>query len=114
MHGNVGFGARRLGMSIGRAFPAGIPPGPPTITDQQMNPTDLTHEAIGAATTPGGFSFLELFMNASFVVKFVMTGLMLASIWSWAIIIEKLFAFRRARAEADRFEQHVLVGAVAG
>ena len=44
--------------------PAGIPPGPPTITDQQMNPTDLTHEAIGAATTPGGFSFLELFLHA--------------------------------------------------
>ena len=34
-----------------------------------------------------------------------MTGLGLASIWSWAIIIEKLIAFRRARIEADRFEQ---------
>ena len=31
--------------------------------------------------------------------------LLLASIWSWAIIIEKLFAFRQARREADRFEQ---------
>ena len=69
-----------------------------------MNPTDLTHEAIGAATTPGGFSFLELFLNASFVVQFVMAGLMLASIWSWAIVVEKFFAFRRARAESDRFE----------
>ena len=27
------------------------------------------------------------------------------SVWAWAIIIEKLFAFRRARREADRFEQ---------
>ena len=53
----------------------------------------------------GGFSFLELFMTAHPVVKFVMFGLLLASIWAWAIIIEKLFAFRRARREADRFEQ---------
>ena len=29
----------------------------------------------------------------------------MCSIWSWAIIVEKLFAFRRARVEADRFEQ---------
>jgi len=53
----------------------------------------------------GGLSFLELFMTAHPVVKVVMFGLLLASIWAWAIIIEKLFAFRRARREADRFEQ---------
>jgi biopolymer transport protein TolQ len=53
---------------------------------------------------PGGFSLLELFWQAHPVVKFVMIGLLLASIWAWAIIIEKLFAFRRARREADRFE----------
>jgi biopolymer transport protein TolQ len=53
----------------------------------------------------GGFSLLELFWQAHPVVKFVMVGLLLASIWAWAIIIEKLFAFRRARREADRFEQ---------
>ena len=68
-----------------------------------MNPADLTHEAISAPTV-GGFSFLELFLNASFVVQFVMAGLLLASIWSWAIVVEKFFAFRRARAESDRFE----------
>ena len=49
--------------------------------------------------------FLSLFMAAHIVVKIVMVGLLLASVWSWAIIIEKLFAFRKARAEADRFEQ---------
>jgi biopolymer transport protein TolQ len=54
---------------------------------------------------PGGFSLLELFWQAHPVVKFVMIGLLLASVWAWAIIFEKLFAFRRARREADRFEQ---------
>ena len=59
----------------------------------------------GLGGAAGGVSFLELFLSAHIVVKIVMIGLLLASIWSWAIIIEKLFAFRRARIEADRFEQ---------
>src|SRR5690606_14367017 len=57
------------------------------------------------APSGGGVSFLELFLQAHIVVKIVMVGLLLASVWSWAIIIEKLIAFRRARIEADRFEQ---------
>ena len=65
-----------------------------------MNPLEMIKPA-----TTGGFSFLELFLTAHPVVKFVMIGLLLASVWAWAIIIEKLFAFRRARREADRFEQ---------
>ena len=32
-------------------------------------------------------SFLQLFMTAHPVVQFVMVGLLLASIWAWAIII---------------------------
>jgi biopolymer transport protein TolQ len=68
-----------------------------------MNPTDIAQEAIGPAPV-GGFSFLELFLHAHIVVQLVMAGLLIASIWSWAIVIEKFFAFRRARAESDRFE----------
>lgn len=52
----------------------------------------------------GAVSFLALFLQAHIVVKIVMIGLLLASVWSWAIIVEKLFSFRRARVEADRFE----------
>ena len=70
-----------------------------------MNPLEMVKPA-----TTGGFSFLELFMQAHPVVKIVMFGLLLASIWAWAIIIEKLFAFRRARREADRFEQQFWSG----
>ncbi|MEO1719918.1 MAG: protein TolQ [Pseudomonadota bacterium] len=53
----------------------------------------------------GSMSFVSLFLEAHIVVKVVMIGLVLASVWSWAIIIEKLFAFRRARSQADQFEQ---------
>ncbi len=68
-----------------------------------MNPGDVSQVAIAPAA--GGVSFLELFIAASPVVQVVMAGLLVASIWSWAIIFEKLFAFRRARVEADKFEQ---------
>jgi biopolymer transport protein TolQ len=67
-----------------------------------MNPADVTQTALPHAQ---GVSFIELFLQASPTVQFVMSGLLLASIWSWAIIFEKLIAFRRARLEADRFEQ---------
>jgi biopolymer transport protein TolQ len=72
-----------------------------------MNPKDLMGGTIAIATGGGhgGFSFIELFMQAHIIVKLVMIGLLLASVWSWAIIIEKTFAFRRARLEADKFEQ---------
>lgn len=68
-----------------------------------MDATDLVKGALAPA--PGSFGPLEMFLVAHPVVKVVMIGLVIASIWSWAIIIEKLFAFRRARIEADKFEQ---------
>ena len=70
----------------------------------QVNPVDAIK---GAAIAPadGGVGFVSMFMHAHIVVQSVMVGLMLASIWSWAIIIEKLLSFRKARQESDRFEQ---------
>ncbi|MFA5948712.1 MAG: protein TolQ [Hyphomicrobium sp.] len=68
-----------------------------------MNPADVTQSTLAPAAN--GVSFVELFLQASPTVQVVMSGLLLASIWSWAIIVEKLIAFRRARIEADKFEQ---------
>ncbi|RTM02378.1 MAG: protein TolQ, partial [Hyphomicrobiales bacterium] len=39
------------------------------------------------------------------VVKLVMIGLLCASIWTWAIIIDKLVAYSRMRMALNRFEQ---------
>jgi len=50
-------------------------------------------------------SIFELFKNAHLVVKLVIIGLVLASMWSWAIIFEKFFLFARTRKETDNFEQ---------
>ncbi len=51
------------------------------------------------------FSILALFVRATLVVKFVMLALVLASFWSWAIIIQKFINFRIARREAAMFDR---------
>jgi len=51
------------------------------------------------------FSMLALFARATFTVKIVMTLLLLASFWSWAIIIQKHINFRRTRRSAAIFDE---------
>jgi biopolymer transport protein TolQ len=50
-------------------------------------------------------SIWDLFLNADFVVKVVMIGLLLASIAVWAIVIDKLLLYARTRKAMDVFEQ---------
>lgn len=66
-----------------------------------MNELVLAQHSVPA----GGMSFLSLFLQAHIVVKLVMLGLLLASVWCWAIVVEKWFAFSRARSETDEFER---------
>ncbi len=49
-------------------------------------------------------SLLGLFLKADIVVKLVMIILIVASFWAWAIIVQKLLDFRRARSEATSFD----------
>ncbi len=59
-----------------------------------------------ALAAPGGdHSIWALFWQAGWVVKLVMIGLLVASVWTWAIIIDKLVAFARMRASLTRFEE---------
>ncbi len=50
-------------------------------------------------------SMWELFLNADFVVKLVMVGLLVASVWVWAIAIDKVVLYSRTRRAMDGFEQ---------
>lgn len=50
-------------------------------------------------------SLLGLFLEASLVVQAVMIGLLIASVWCWAIIVDKMIAFARIKRQTDRFEQ---------
>lgn len=51
------------------------------------------------------YTMWALFMRATITVKLVMIAMVLASIWCWAVIIDKLIQFRRARAEAAVFDR---------
>ncbi len=65
-----------------------------------MNPADVA----AAAATPDT-SILEMFWSAHIVVKAVMLGLFLASLWCWTIIFDKTRRFHKFRGEMENFEQ---------
>lgn len=68
-----------------------------------MNPAEVTQVALPG---PGAsLSLLHLFWNAHFVVKIVMIGLGSASVWCWAILVDKLILYTRTRRQMDAFEQ---------
>jgi len=66
-----------------------------------MNPTDLPMPGLSSSD----LSLFSLFWQAHWLVKAVMIGLMLCSVWVWAIAIDKTFLFARMRRAMDRFEQ---------
>jgi biopolymer transport protein TolQ len=67
-----------------------------------MNPVEVGQAGLPAAKD---LSFWNLFLLAHPVVQAVMIGLLIASIVSWAIMIEKGLMYRRLRQNMDRFEQ---------
>ena len=56
------------------------------------------------------FSMWALFARATLIVKLVMLMLIAASFWAGAIIIQKIIDYRKARAEADRFDRRFWSG----
>jgi len=62
------------------------------------------------AVTPESFSLIHQFVQASWVVKLVLLGLAGASLWSWAVIIDKSVRITALNRAADRFEADVNSG----
>ena len=50
-------------------------------------------------------SVLSLLVNSSLLVQLVMAGLLIASIASWYYIFIKIYTYRRAARQAERFER---------
>ncbi|NEX91643.1 protein TolQ [Caulobacter sp. 17J65-9] len=53
---------------------------------------------------PDTLNIISLFMQADWVVKLVMIGLAIASLWSWAVILDKTVRFGALNRQADAFE----------
>ncbi len=60
--------------------------------------------APAAAASPITLDPVTLFMQADIVVKLVMIGLLLASIWTWTIILSFSVKLRGARRGSENFE----------
>ena len=60
-----------------------------------------------AVADPGMLNPVTLFMAADWVVRIVMLGLTVASIWSWAVIIDKAVRFTALNREANAFEKAI-------
>ena len=65
---------------------------------------DITSQAVGLASNTD-FSLWSLFIRADFIVKSVILMLIVCSIYSWAIIIEKFRLFKKINIESDEFEE---------
>ena len=66
---------------------------------------DITSQAVGLASNTD-FSLWSLFIRADFVVNSVILMLIICSIYSWAIIIEKFRLFKKVNSESDEFEEN--------
>lgn len=62
-------------------------------------------ENVALAAPSADVTLWGLFIQANWVVKLVMLGLLAASVWTWAIIIDKALSYARTRRALDRFEQ---------
>ena len=64
---------------------------------------DITSQAVGIASS-ADFSILNLFLRADVIVKSVIIILIVSSIYSWALIIEKYRLFKKINKTSEEFE----------
>ena len=65
---------------------------------------DISTQAVGLASS-ADFSLLSLFIRADIVVKTVIILLIVSSVYSWAVIIEKYRLFKRINKSSEEFEE---------
>ena len=66
---------------------------------------DIATQSLGLASNTD-FSLISLFLRADIIVKSVIIILILSSIYSWAIIFEKIRMFRKINKSAEEFEEN--------
>ena len=69
-----------------------------------MMEADIASQAIGLGSNTD-FSLLSLFLRADIIVKSVIIILIVCSIYSWAVIIEKFRLFKKINKSSEEFEE---------
>ena len=65
---------------------------------------DISSQAVGLASS-ADFSLINLFIRADIIVKSVIIILIACSIYSWAIIIDKIKMFKKINISTEEFEE---------
>ena len=65
---------------------------------------DISSQAVGLASS-ADFSLINLFIRADIIVKTVILLLIACSIYSWAIIIDKVKLFKKINTSSEEFEE---------
>jgi len=64
---------------------------------------DIATQAVGL-TSNADFSIIKLFVRADIIVKSVIIILIVSSIYSWAVIFEKIRLFKKINSSTEEFE----------
>jgi biopolymer transport protein TolQ len=65
---------------------------------------DISSQAVGLASS-ADFSLINLFLKADIIVKTVIISLIACSIYSWAIIFDKIKMFKKINFSSEEFEE---------
>jgi biopolymer transport protein TolQ len=65
---------------------------------------DITSQAVGLASNTD-FSLIQLFIRADFIIKSVILLLIASSVYSWAIIFQKIKLFKKISISSEEFEE---------
>ena len=65
---------------------------------------EITSQAVGLASN-ADFSIIKLFVRADLIIKTVILILIISSIYSWAIIFEKIKLFKKINKSTEEFEE---------
>ena len=65
---------------------------------------DISSQAVGLASS-ADFSLINLFLKADIIVKTVIVSLIACSIYSWAIIFDKIKMFKKINLSSEEFEE---------
>jgi biopolymer transport protein TolQ len=65
---------------------------------------DIASQAVGLGTNTD-FSLMSLFLRADIIVKSVIVILIVCSVYSWAVIIDKYRLFKRINKSSEEFEE---------
>jgi biopolymer transport protein TolQ len=89
----------------GQRPPIAAPVGPAAESQSLGAPPGASASTAPAGDVVSSFSVVSMFMRADIVVKAVMILLLLASLWSWTIIFNKLVVLSSLKRKARKFEK---------